>query len=226
MEEWKVSYRKVALVGALSVGLLSGCFGEKLEENIYVAFENAAKQEKELSSDVKKLEKLEKQGQELYAQIMKEGKEHNEVVIQKVDQAVANVDEREKIVANEKDLLEKAQKEIKSVPGNADKIEDKKIQKQAKKVNEAYKNRYESFKKMNESYKQSLTIEKELYEKLKVKETKLKEIGEKVKAFNTLNEEIQKEKEKFNQYTKEYNEGKLAFYKNANIKIKEEKKDK
>lgn len=226
MEEWKVIYRKAALVGALSVGLLSGCFGEKPEENIFVAFENAAKQEKMLSDDVKKLEKLEKQDQELYAQIMKEGKEHNEAVIQKIDQAVANVDEREKIITNEKDLLEKAQKEIKSVPDYADKIEDKKIQKQAKKVNEAYKNRYESFKKMNESYKQALTIEKELYEKLKVKETKLKEIGEKVKAFNTLSEEIQKEREKFNQYTKEYNEGKVAFYKNANIKIKEGKKDK
>ncbi len=41
---------------------------------------------------------------------MKEGKEHNEAVIQKIDQAVANVDEREKIITNEKDLLEKSAK--------------------------------------------------------------------------------------------------------------------
>ncbi|YAR63748.1 hypothetical protein ACUIAK_15855 [Bacillus cytotoxicus] len=39
-------YRKVALVGALSVGLLSGCFGEKPEENIFVAFENAKQSKK------------------------------------------------------------------------------------------------------------------------------------------------------------------------------------
>ncbi|PEM24799.1 YkyA family protein, partial [Bacillus pseudomycoides] len=129
-----MGYRKLALVGALSVGLLSGCFGEKPEENLFVAFENAAKQEKSLFEDAKKLETLEKQGQELYAQIIKEGKEHNEAVAQKLDQAVLNVGEREKILKNEKDALEKAQKETNSVQSNVEKIEDKKIQKQAKKV--------------------------------------------------------------------------------------------
>ncbi|PGC32818.1 hypothetical protein COM11_04700 [Bacillus pseudomycoides] len=218
-----MGYRKLALVGALSVGLLSGCFGEKPEENLFVAFENAAKQEKSLFEDAKKLETLEKQGQELYAQIIKEGKEHNEAVAQKLDQAVSNVGEREKILKNEKDALEKAQKETNSVQSNVEKIEDKKIQKQAKKVEEAYKNRYDAFQKMNESYVKSMAIEKELYAKLKVKETKLKEIGEKVKAVNQLTEEMQKEKEKFNGYTKEYNEGKLAFYKEAKIKVKEQK---
>jgi len=218
-----LGYRKLALVGALSVGLLSGCFGEKPEENLFVAFENAAKQEKSLFEDAKKLETLEKQGQELYAQIIKEGKEHNEAVAPKLDQAVLNVGEREKILKNEKDALEKAQKETNSVQSNVEKIEDKKIQKQAKKVEEAYKNRYDAFQKMNESYMKSMAIEKELYAELKVKETKLKEIGEKVKAVNQLTEEMQKEKEKFNGYTKEYNEGKLAFYKEAKIKVKEQK---
>lgn len=226
MEESTLTYRKIALVGALSVGLLSGCFGEKPEENIYAAFENAAKQEKALFDDAKKLEKLETQGQELYTQIIQEGKEHNEAVAQKIDQAVANVDEREKILKTEKEMLDKAQKETKSVQSYTEKIEDKKLQKQAKKVEEAYKNRYAAFQKMNENYTKSLAIEKELYGKLKVKETKLKEIDEKVKAVNTLNEETQKEKEKFNQYTKEYNEGKLAFYKDAKIKVKEEKQEK
>ncbi|KEK24166.1 YkyA family protein [Bacillus gaemokensis] len=221
-----MTYRKIALVGALSVGLLSGCFGEKPEENVYVAFENAAKQEKSLFDDAKKLEGLETKGQELYGQIIQEGKEHNEVVAQKIDQAVTNVDEREKLLKNEKDSLEKAQKETKSVQSYVDKIEDKKLQTQAKKVAESYKNRYEAFQKMNENYTKSLAIEKELYGKLKVKETKLKEIGEKVKAVNKLNEEIQNEKEKFNRYTKEYNDGKLAFYKDAKIKIKEQKQGK
>ncbi|KFN03557.1 hypothetical protein D0U04_10225 [Bacillus clarus] len=218
-----MKYGKVAVVGALSVGLLSGCFGEKPEENLYTAFESAATQEKSLADDTKKLEKLEKQGQELYSQILQEGKEQNEAVMKKIDQATAIVDEREKILKNEKELLEKAQKETKSVQSNIDKIEDKKLQGQAKKVEESYKNRYEAFQKMNENYTKALAAEKELYAKLKIKETKLKEIGENVKTFNTQNEEAQKAKEQFNQHTKEYNEGKLAFYKDAKIKIKEQK---
>ncbi|SCM93988.1 Uncharacterized protein BWINRASL_01814 [Bacillus mycoides] len=223
MEELKLKYGKVAVVGALSVGLLSGCFGEKPEENLYTAFETAATQEKSLADDTKKLEQLEKQGQELYSQILQEGKEHNEAVTKKIEEATANVNEREKVLKNEKELLEKAQKETKSVQSNIEKLEDKKLQKQAKAVEESYKNRYEAFQKMNEDYTKALANEKELYEKLKVKETKLKEIGEKVKTVNELNVEAQKAKEQFNKHTKEYNDSKLAFYKDAQIKTKEQK---
>ncbi|MDR4901367.1 YkyA family protein [Bacillus mycoides] len=218
-----MKYGKVAVVGALSVGLLSGCFGEKPEENLYTAFEAAATQEKSLADDTKKLEQLEKQGQELYSQILQEGKEHNEAVTKKIEEATANVNEREKVLKNEKELLEKAQKETKSVQSNIEKLEDKKLQKQAKAVEESYKNRYAAFQKMNEDYTKALANEKELYEKLKVKETKLKEIGEKVKTVNELNVEAQKAKEQFNKHTKEYNDNKLAFYKDAQIKIKEQK---
>ncbi|MDI6530805.1 YkyA family protein [Bacillus mycoides] len=218
-----MKYGKVAVVGALSVGLLSGCFGEKPEENLHTAFEAAATQEKSLVEDTKKLEQLEKQGQELYSQILQEGKEHNEAVTKKIEQATTNVDEREKVLKNERELLEKAQKETKSVQSNIEKLEDKKLQKQAKAVEESYKNRYDAFQKMNENYTKALATEKELYEKLKVKETKLKEIGENVKTVNELNVETQKAKEQFNTHTKEYNDNKLAFYKDAQIKIKEQK---
>ncbi|PGA99721.1 YkyA family protein [Bacillus toyonensis] len=218
-----MKYGKVALVGALSVGVLTGCFGEKPEENLYTAFETAATQEKPLVDEAKKLEDLEKQGQELYSQILQEGKDHNEAVMKKIEQATANVADREKVLKNEKEMLEKAQKETKSVQSNIEKLEDKKVQKQAKAVEESYKKRYDAFQKMNENYTKALATEKELYEQLKVKETKLKEIGEKVKTFNELNGEAQKSKEQFNNYTKEYNDSKLAFYKDAQIKIKEQK---
>lgn len=209
----KLTYRKLAIVGAILVGLLSGCFDEKTKENLLVAFENATKQEKSLFEDAKKLETLEKQEQELYTQIITEGKENNDTVAQKLDQAVSNVDEREKILNNEKETLGKAQKETKSIQSSIDKIENKKIQKQVEKIAEAYKNRYDAFQKMYEIYVKSMAIEKDLYAKLKVKETSLKEISEKVTEVNTLTEEIKKEKEQFNRYTKEYNEEKLAFYK-------------
>ncbi|PFM04331.1 hypothetical protein COC45_27005 [Bacillus cereus] len=218
-----MKYGKVAVVGALSVGLLTGCFGEKPEESLYTAFETAATQEKSLVDEAKKLEKLEKEGQELYSQILQEGKDHNDAVMKKIEQATANVDDREKVLKNEKEMLEKAHKETKSVQGNIEKLEDKKLQKQAKAVEELYKNRYDAFQKMNENYTKALATEKELYEKLKVKETKLKEIGEKVKAVNELTVGTQKSKEQFNNFTKEYNDSKLAFYKDTEIKIKDQK---
>ncbi|MFB7121804.1 YkyA family protein [Bacillus tropicus] len=219
-------YRKAILIGILSIGLLGGCLGAKPEEELYVAFEKAADQEKALSDDIKKLEQLETKEQELYNQIIQKGKENNEEAITQIEQAVANVNEREKVLNNEANVLEKAKKEATSVFNYINKIEDEKLQKQAKIVADAYENRYEAFLKMKESYKKSLIIERQLYEKLKDKETKLKEIGENVKDYNVLSEETLKEKEKFNQYTIEYNKEKLSFYKGAKIKIKEQNPEK
>ena len=210
----------MVLIGILSIGFLAGCLGAKPEEQLYVAFENAANQEKALFDNVKTFEQLETKEQELYNQIIQEGKEQNEGVMQKIEQAIATVNEREKLLKDEKDVLEKAQKETASAHSYIDKIEDKKLKNQARKVEESYKKRYEAFQKMSENYTKLLATEKELYGDLGVKETKLKEIGEKVKIINGLSENVQKEKEKFNQYTKEYNEGKIAFYKDAKIKIK------
>ncbi|MFV5894587.1 MULTISPECIES: YkyA family protein [unclassified Bacillus cereus group] len=213
--------RRLAIVGAISVGLLSGCFGGNIEGNLFVAFENVAKQEKSLFEDTRRLETLEKQEQELYAQIIKEGKENNEIVAQKIDRAVSNVDEREKILKDEKEALEKAQEKTELVQSYIGKIDNKKIQKQAEKVAEAYKNRYDAFLKMNDGYVKLMASQKDLYAKLKVKKTKLKAISKKVNEVNKLTEQMNKEKENFNRYTKEYNEEKLVLYKKTNIRIVE-----
>ncbi|PFD41612.1 hypothetical protein CN285_11965 [Bacillus cereus] len=217
-------YRKLALITALSVTLLSGCLGQKPEANLYVAFENAAKQEKTMYEDTKKLAELEKQGQELYTQITLEGKENNQVVKEKLDQAVTNINDREKVLEKEKTTLENAQNEVKSVDKYIKKLEDKKSQEQAEKVQDMYKNRAESFKKLHDDYKNSLQLEQELYKMLQAKDEKLKSIQEKVKMLNQSYEQILSNKDRFNTYTNEYNQKKLAFYKQANIKINEVQK--
>ncbi|MGG0516465.1 YkyA family protein [Bacillus pseudomycoides] len=217
-------YRNLAFITVLSVTLLSGCLGQKPEANLYVAFENAAKQEKTMYEDTKKLAELEKQGQELYTQITLEGKENNQVVKEKLDQAVTNINDREKVLEKEKATLENAQNEVKSVDKYIKKLEDKKLQEQAEKVQDMYKNRAESFKKLHDDYKNSLQLEQELYKMLQAKDEKLKSIQEKVKTVNQSYEQIHSDQDRFNTYTNEYNQNKLAFYKQANINIKEGKK--
>ncbi|MGE1109152.1 YkyA family protein [Bacillus wiedmannii] len=209
---------------ALSVTLLSGCLGQKTEANLYIAFESATKQEKTMFEDTKKLAALEKNGQELYTQITIEGKENNQVVKEKLDQAVTNIHDRKKILEKEKTALDNAQKEVKSVDNYIKKLEDKKLQEQAEEVQDMYRNRADSFKKLYDSYKKSLQLEEELYKMLQAKDEKLKSINEKVKMVNQSYEQILSNKDRFNKYTNEYNQKKLAFYKQANIKIKEVQK--
>ncbi|MGX5469594.1 YkyA family protein [Bacillus toyonensis] len=217
-------YRKLAFITVLSATLLSGCLGQIPEEKLYVAFESATKQEKTMFEDTKKLAELEKQGQELYTQITIEGKENNQVVKEKLDQAIANINDRKKVLEKEKATLENAQNEVKSVDKYIKKLQDKKLQEQAKKVQDMYKNRAESFNKLHDDYKKSLQLEQELYKMLQAKDEKLKSINEKVKMLNQSYEQILSNKDRFNKYTNEYNQKKLAFYKQANIKIKEVKK--
>ncbi|MEI4802780.1 YkyA family protein [Bacillus sp. FJAT-51639] len=217
-------YRKQAFIIALSVFLLSGCLGQKAEEELYMAFENAAKQEKEMFEDTKTLAALEKQGQELYTQITHEGKENNQVVKEKLDQAVTNIRDREKILEKEKISLRNAEEEMNPVDKYIKKLEDKKLQEQAEKIKETYKNRADSFDKFHHSYKQLLQLEQELYRMLQAKDEKLKSISEKIKTINQSYEQIHSEKDRFNKYTNEYNQEKVAFYKQANIKMKEIKK--
>ncbi|MGX5677795.1 YkyA family protein [Bacillus toyonensis] len=214
-------YRNLAFITVLSVTLLSGCLGAKPEEKLYVAFESATKQEKTLSEDTKKLATLEKQGLELYNQITLEGKENNQVVKEKLDQAVTNIHDRKKVLEKEKATLENAQNEVKSVDNYIKKLEDKKLQEQAEKVQDIYINRADSFKKLYDNYGKSIQLEQELYKMLQAKDEKIKSINEKVKMLNQSYEQILSNKDKFNTYTNEYNQKKLDFYKQANIKIKE-----
>lgn len=76
----------------------------------------------------------------MYNQIIQKGQENNEEALPQVEQAVANVSEREKELDNEADVLEKAQKEVTSVLNDINKIEDKKLQEQAKTVEKLIKN--------------------------------------------------------------------------------------
>ncbi len=164
-----LKYSKLAIVTTLSMILLAGCFGPKPEEELYVAFENAAKQEKTMFEDAKKLETLEKEGQELYNQIVQEGKDNNQTVKEKLNQAVKNTTEREKVLTKEKEVLNKAQEEVKSADKYVKKIEDKKLKDQADKVKSTYEKRHDSFNKMYDSYNKSLKQEKELYTMLQDK---------------------------------------------------------
>ena len=79
-----LKYNKLAIVTALSMTLLAGCFGPKPEEELYVAFENAAKQEKTMFEDAKKLESLEKEGTYYIIKLSKEGKDNNQAVKDKL----------------------------------------------------------------------------------------------------------------------------------------------
>ncbi|MFX3624072.1 MAG: YkyA family protein [Ectobacillus sp.] len=203
--------------------LLTGCFGPKPEEELYVIFENAAKQEKGMFKSAAQLEKIETENKELYNKILQDGKEDNQTVQSIIDKAVQGVNDRKKIVDDERDMLKKAQQEMKESKEYIKDLQEAGMKAQAKKVVNLYKERYETFEEMHAAYKKALVSEKELYHMLQAKEEKLKTISDKVKEVNKLYENVGVKNEKFNQYTEQYNQEKVAFYKQADFKIEAKK---
>ncbi|MBO9130366.1 YkyA family protein [Bacillus sp. 165] len=205
---------------ALTITLLSGCFGPKQEEEVYTVFENAAKQEASLYQEAAELEKLEVKNQELYSKILKDGKQNNEAVQATIEEALQEVSERESILQKEETLLQAAQEKMTDAKLYIDKIENSELNKRAQKTEELYRERFEVFKEMHKVYKTALQSEKELYTMLKEKTQKLKEVNDKVVAVNKNYVKVSEWNTKFNDVTAKYNNEKLSFYKQAGFKVK------
>ncbi|MBU5220714.1 YkyA family protein [Bacillus albus] len=218
-----MAYKNRILIGLLSLNLLSGCSSEKAEDTLYRLFEAAAQQEKDLSNHVIKLKNFETQDQNMYEQILKEGKKDNILVTEKINKVFKNLNERKEILKKEEEIIDASLAKFKNTSMYIKKLENKVLQQQAQQVKELYQSRYKAFKNMKDKYLKLLGAEKELYEKLKTKDTNLKKIKEKVGEINNLHTDIKIQIEKFNNYTQKYNEEKLNFYKQANLNIKVQK---
>lgn len=217
-------YKRIALSTAVLLFLLSGCFGPKPEEELYAVFEDAVKQETTLFEEAKALEALEQKNAQLYDSILQGGQEDSNQVKGAVEQAVQGLKERASILAKEQKALEKAHSKMKEANQYIDKIEDKKLSKQAEKVVSLYEERFTAFVHMHDAYKKALASEEKLYGMLQTKTEKLKTITDQVKEVNGLYANMQTHNEAFNQLTQQYNQEKVRFYKQANFRIQEKVK--
>lgn len=216
-------YKKIAISTLLSLSLLSGCFGAEPEEELYVVFEDAVKQETSLFENAQALAALEQKNVELYERILEGGQDNNEQVQQELEEAVKGISERKRLLDDGKKTLEQAQDKMKEVNRHISKIEDDKLRKQAKKVVSLYEERFNAFVAMQEAYQKALAAEEKLYSILQAKTETMKTIANQIKEVNRLYVELDKNNEIFNTLTKQYNEEKVAFYKQANFRIKEQK---
>lgn len=205
---------------AAVVLILSGCIGSKPEQDLYTIFEKAATQEKSFSQQASTFESLGQKDKDLYAKILQQGKDNNSSVQPIITEALQVLDQREKALDSELDVLKNAQKEMKDADSKANKISDPKLKEQAKKVEKLYNDRYNSFTEMYDSYKKAFQSEKSLYSMLENKDEKLKAISDKVKETNGLYKDAEVKIDQFNNLTNDYNKEKMDFYKAANINVK------
>lgn len=205
---------------AVTMLVLSGCVGSKSEQELYTIFEKAATQEKAMFQQTATFDSLGQKDKELYSKILQQGKDSNASVQPMISEAIQILDQRQKTLDTEKDMLNNAQKEMKDADSKTNHMENGKLKDQAKQIEKLYKDRYDSFIQMYDSYKKAIQSEKELYNMLQTKDEKLKSINDKVKETNSLYKDAEDKIDQFNNATKDYNKEKVDFYQAANIKVK------
>ncbi|WP_147531813.1 YkyA family protein [Bacillus marasmi] len=215
--------RKFVFIAFLAIGAmtLSGCLGEKPEEEMFNVLEDVVKAEKGFEDQQKPLVELEKKERELYEKIMSLKSDQQEQIIKLSDEALKIVADRQKHIELEKESIDASKKKFETIAPIVDDLKDKDLQSEAKKLTETMNERYKIHNELYKQYQSGIKYDKELYKMLKDKDVPLEKLEEQVNKINKTYDEVLATNENFNTQTNQYNKIKLSFYKKAGIKVAE-----
>lgn len=215
--------RKFIFIAFLAIGTLSltGCLGEKPEQEMFNVLEDVVKAEKGFEDQQKPLVELEKKERELYENIMSLKSDQQEQINALSEEALAVVTDRQKHIELEKESIDASQKKFEAITPFVDELKDEDLKNEAKKLTESMNKRYKIHNQLYEEYQLGIQYDKELYEMLKNKDIPLEELEEQVNKINKTYDEVLVTNEEFNTQTNQYNKIKLSFYKKAGFKVAE-----
>lgn len=205
----------------ISIITLTGCLGEKPEQEMFNILEDVVKAEKGFEDQQQPLVELEKQERELYEKIMSLKSDQHDEIVKLSDDALAIVAKRKEHIEKEKDSIDASKKKFGTVSPLVDQLKDEDLQAEAKKLTETMDKRYEIHNKLYEQYQLGIKYDTELYEMLKNKDVPLEKLEDQVNKINKTYDQVLATNDDFNAQTTEYNKIKLSFYKKAGFKVSE-----
>lgn len=211
----------ISIFMMMMASLLSGCFHMKSpEETIYDIFEETVEKEKDFKELQKPLMELEKKESTIYDQIMDLGMKEFAEIKKLTDDALLNVDEREKLLLKEQAAMNASQEEFEKAKEYIEKIKEKELKKAANDLFILMKKRYQAHETLSGIYKEGLEADRRLYRLLKDEELEYDVLEAQIEVTNTLYAKLLEANNQFNEATEEFNEKKLAFYQQAGIQVK------
>lgn len=217
-------FRKSIGVFIIICLVLTGCFNKQSpEEKIHETLEKVVEAEKDFVNQQDPLVDLEKKEKEIFEQIMKLGMKEYDQIVKLADKGIKLVDERKNRINIEQASLVTSKEEFVKVEKIINEFEDKKIKKQALKLNNIMLKRYAIHDDLYKDYKKGLEYDKELYDLFKNKDVTLDQIEKQITKINDAYEKVLKENEAFNKQTELYNKEKLIFYRQAGFDVQEKK---
>ncbi|PAE85218.1 hypothetical protein CHH77_00470 [Shouchella clausii] len=215
-----VSKTKLATIGVGSILLLTAC-GENATETIYDHLENAAQIEKEgFEVQQEPLVQAEEHEADLYNQIMELDMEQFEEIVSLADEAIASIETRRELSANEKQSIEEGYEEFSAANEAFAALEEEPLAELGQTLKEAMEARYESYQKLHEVYAETLDLDEQLYNLLKTEDLDVETLTNQVEETNAKYEEFQEATDLFNEHTNIYNDAKQAFYEASDLDVR------
>ncbi len=199
--------------------LLTGCNGIVPEQELFVIYERAAEIEEDFEEHGQRIVELEQNEAELYKQIIQNGKKSNQDVQAEIEEALASITERKKLIEEQLRIITAAYEETEDAASLIQKIGEEEIRKGAQQAQELYALRVDSFIEFAENYQLTIQLEKQLYTELKGETQDLREIEDKVSGLNEEFHNNESLKKVFSDLSSQLNEAKKEFYQMAEIPI-------
>ncbi|WP_349410339.1 YkyA family protein [Pseudalkalibacillus sp. SCS-8] len=205
----------IMILFTLSV-LLAGCTaGQSVEEKMYEHLEQAVTLEQGFADVQQPLVEAEEKEQKLFSEIMTLSMKEFEQIKKMADEASGLAETRQELLQKEKESIDTAYEEFKSIEEMVDQLEEENLKSIAKELTQKMKDRHESYNKLNEAYSKALKMDLELYAMLKKEDLSLDELKAFTEELNLQYDEVLKSQNEFNALTDEYNEKKQTFYQEA-----------
>lgn len=212
---------KLKIVGMVSllIILLSACSGQSTTEKMYEHLEESVSLEAEFVNQQEPLTKLEEQEQNYYNEISKLSMEEFDQIKSLADQALESIEQRKELLEEEKNSIHAAKEEFDNVEPLIEDLEDEKLKKTAKEMNEAMNKRFDAYQTLHDAYKKSLEYDQELYEMLKQEDIEQDALSQQINKVNEQYNKVSKANDAFNEQTNTFNAKKRTFYENTDLNI-------
>ncbi|WP_261133827.1 YkyA family protein [Bacillus sp. Marseille-Q3570] len=209
----------------LLIVVASGCtIGESASEKIYDHLEKTVSLEAGFAEVQEPLIEAEQKEQQLFNEMLGLSMKEIDQIRKMADEAAGLADSREELINKEKESIEAAYEEFKSVNSLVDELDEEPLKKQADTLVKTMKQRYESYNELNKVYVEALNMDRELYEMMKKEDLAIEDLKSFTEELNKKYEEVLESQDTFNNLTDRYNDEKKAFYKEAGFSTSEEKK--
>ena len=201
------------IVSFMSLFLLSACsYGDSTQEKLSKVLSDIYEAESGYREVQTPLKDTELKEQANFQSMMELTQDQKEELKTQVEETASLLDERMKLVDKEKEAITKASEKLPDLETVISEVKEETEKESIRLVEDALKNRYDSYDHLVEQYNSLASLQEALYNMLIDEDADVVKIQEQVANVNEQNEAVQKAVQEFNELTTRLNEVKAQAF--------------